>query len=505
MINSRLAQMKHAKIELEHGLKHNFPNLEERAKRMIDLLNDVNYHNPLPPTNKQYMAETFYAQHYARLLLKDLPLYLLRNGQVEDIYNMVKDPYALSTSITWALRCHPDSDIYPELQQLLRVSLELGGVISSTFPADMNDLNNPRHARENFNFPSMDMVKRLLVNQLQNEWSVEPSADNSHRYSQFLSFLIAYVGDEDPEWAVRFMLEHDERVQEIFEVNLFDVQMPEIRGIAGCIHSAHTSKILVELNRQRPELFEALMDTRFMGMCLEQSVWEHPGFKLADIPLHESTDKKRLIEMFITCAGRNALSEERRQDLNAVWSKLGLPGSLEKEALKSKRAYSILENSKSYNEFLRREELSPATILAHKQEHSMIGDQFTILDALINKPGKRIADSPETLSRHVAFVIVSSDPSDEYLNNAPIAVATIGAALLMLKEQSESKKSDGLVKLVKTAFADKKHHPELCKISKFLLDIARKEIPGLKEASLRKINWQDRSIKAHMVTEDLGL
>jgi hypothetical protein len=518
MIDSRLARLKHADDQLKHALKHNFDSLSERALVMVDMLLDISRDNPLPATNKQHLAEAFYCQMFARDLIKDLPLFLHREGAFEDIYRVVNDPAALGASIAWALVANPDFSGYEELQQVLKKSLELGGVFSSAFPGTVDRFSDPREARMWFRFPPLDQVKMLVSNQINNEWAIEPNAEDQYRYSQFLGFLIAYVADHEPEWSLDILLQHQDRLAKIFEINLFNTQNPDIRAVGGCLHTCQSEKLLTELHRRRPDYYDQIMSTQYMGRLLLQMVATSPDFKVAQLPAHAMLSKPMLIAMFTRCAWNNSLSTERLEDLDAAFKKNGFPGHLIRDSLKSKHFDHVSRAMKGYSEMLKVPDYgiggSGATEFEEDQDDfistvisdsMMVGDNYLLLDSLKNKPGSRISDSPVALDNHTAYLFEFDRLPLNSLENTTVTGALLGVVVRKLQQKPSDSEKKMLVGFVQKVLDNKCHHPALAKLSHDLLHSALSHFPDLDRNMLRKINWRDRAIKGEMLTEDLGM
>lgn len=506
MTLSRLATLKKTKDFLAHGLKHHFKDLEDRAVSMINLIMEVSQGSPLPPTNKQYLPEMFFAQMYARDLIQDLPLLLMKEGRFEDMYRITNDPSALGGCIAWGMNTAYDSPLYDDLKALLKKSLELGGVLSSNFAVNMSSLRDPRQARGSYNLPPVDQVKMLVTNQLKNEWAIEPEAPNSHRYGEYMAFLIAYICDNDPQWGLRFLLENEDRLSEIIDPNFYGPKSPHLKSIAGCIPATLTAKLLSELNRVVPEFYDELMGTRFIDSLLINAVEKSPEFKVSDLPAHENLLKPFLTSVFSQCAGSNTLTQDRLEDLNQAWDKVAQKGALARESFKSENFKYLNSVMSEYNALIRTPDLTAEKLIEQSREFPGVGSHWLFLDALRNKPGSRITDDPQVHANHLAFRLVSSTTDLEFIENLPVKAITLGVIALELKGLGSDENEDqALLKLLRTAFENKEHHAEVAKLSKQAVESAMDAMPDFDKKQLRKINWMDRSIKASMLEEDLGM
>lgn len=506
MTQSRLATLKQAKDHLAHGLKHNFKDLEDRAVTMMNLLMDITSVNPLPPSNKQYLPEMFFAQVCARDLIQDLPLFLMRNEALEDIYRITNDPAALGSCISWGMSTSDDSPFYAELKALLQKSLELGGVLSSKFSVDSKALRDPKQAREENKLPPVEQVKMLVSNQIKNEWAIEPEAHNNRNYGQYMAFLIGYICDNDPQWGLRFLLENEVRLGEIVESNFYSSQVPHLKGIVGCLPSTITAKLLAELNRVVPEYYEELMGTRFMAGMVLNAVESSPDFKISDLPPHEALMKPTLITVFEHCASTNTLTQDRLADLNAAWDKIASKGCLVRDCIRSSDFKSMAATIDGYSDLLRSPRLSASKIKNAIEDYRCVDSNWLILDALKNKPGARIEDDPKVYANHCAFRLAATTVDVEFIEKMPVTGLTLAIAALDLKDGNQYEAEEkALIIFVSKAFEDKTYHREVAKLNEEQLDAALAELPNFDRTQLRKINWVDRSIKARMLEEDLGM
>lgn len=496
---SRLATLKAAKDHLAHGLRHNPHDLEERAKAVLDLLLDINERDPLPASNKQYLPEMFFAQEAARFVIDKLPLYLHRQGRLEEVYRSIKDPTALSGCIAWGLTSRDDSDTNTVLREILKTSLELGGVLPASFTLGRDILNHPRQARGEFNFPPLDQVKLLVTNQLKNEWAIEPNAHNVYRYGQFIAFLVSYISDHDPQWAMEFIQENEQHLSELFEGNFYGLQSTDARVIGGCLHSSQTAGLLIELNRVKPEQYDELMGNHYMMVLLLDMVEKAPDFKVADLPANEGISKGLLVAMFIRCASTNSLTQERLDDLQSVWARVEPASNLVREALKNRHFKEVSTEMAAYNDLIRSEKTTAKDLVSNKN-FDMVGQNWLLVDSLSKKKGSRITDDPKAYASHMAFLMGSTDVEPEFFKDVPVTAITIGVGLQILGEWTD----DSVRAFVQSAFDNKEHHPEVAKITMDDLEVARREL-ALDEKVIRKINWVDRSIKATLLEQDLGM
>lgn len=506
MTQSRLATLKKAKDQLAHSLKHNFKDLEARGLAMIDLLLEITSGKPLAPTNKQYLPEMFFAQMYARDLIKDLPLLLLRQGRFEDVYGITNDPSALGGCISWGLSTHEESPVYEELIELLRKSLKLGGVLSSNFSIKLESLRDSLGRMEGRNQSPLDLAKMLVTNQIKNEWAIEPEAQNYHRYGQYMAFFTAYICDRDPQWGLRFLHENQDRLSEIIDTNHIGLQAPHLKSIAGCFPSILTANLLVELNRTVPEYYEDLMSCRFIDSLIVNAVLVSPDFRVADLPVHETLQKPFLTSIFAQCAAQNCLTPERLEDLKLAWDRVAPKGRLVSDSLKSASFKYMTNAMDEYHALIRTPGLLAEQIVENSKEFPYVGSQWLHLDALRNKPGSRIIDDPQVHANHLAFLLASSRIDLEFIETLPVKGITLGVIALESQALGSNESDDeALLKILRKAFENKEHHGEVAKLSKKALDSALDLLPDFDKSKLRKINWVDRSIKASMLEEDLGM
>lgn len=506
MTNSRLATLKQARDHLAHGLRHNFKDLEERAVTMMNLLMDITSINPLPPSNRQYLPEMFFAQMYARDLIKDLPLFLIRRGALEDIYRITNDPSALGGCISWGLSASVDDSFHNELRDLLDQSLNLGGVLSSSLPVDARLLRDPKQARDELSFPSVDQAKKLLSNQIKNEWAVEPDVQNNRNYGMYLALLIGYICDNDPQWGLQFLLENDARLGEIIDTGYRSSQVPHLKSVVNCLPSTLTTKLLEELNRVVPEYYDELMRTRFMGGMLLNAVDSSPEFKISSLPPHESLMKPTLAALFSHCASMNTLTQERLDDLNQAWDKVATKGCLVRDSLKSAHFKSMATTMRNYSELIRTPGLTAEMLKDAIEDYRCVDSNWLLLDALKNKPGARIEDDPQAFANHCAFRLAATMVDVDFIERMPTTGTTLAIAVLELKNGTHyEEEAQALTRFVSAAFEDKANYGEIAKLTEDQLDAALDQLPDFDRSVLRKINWVDRSIKARMLEQDLGM
>ncbi|MBI6885873.1 hypothetical protein [Pseudomonas putida] len=505
MIDSRLARLKKAKIDLDHALKHNFENLADRADLFIDLLLDITIENPKPATNRQYMAEMFYAQSLGRELIRDLGLYLYRKDQLEKVYRVIQDPLALSGPICWALGCNKESEIYPELQGMMKKCLSLGGIVSGSF-ATGNTWSNPRDSRKKFDFPSVDDAKSILRNQMKNEWALESNADEYYNYSNFISAFSGYIGDHDPEWAIMFSLEHEDRLNELMgaTAGVFEDSNFKLNHLNALILASVTSKTLQELHKQRPELYFEVMGSVFGKKMLEQNVTWYSEFEIADLPFEGRDGRAKLLGIANLCLKCETLDKRKFKDISDCYKNSGHGANMLSDLKKIAETKRIISIIGEYREFIGRESLSLKKISGLKKNFSYIGENFEFVDSLINKPDNAISQNTTTIENHISYIFLKQENiSKNFVSKAMITAKTLNAAVVAL----DSNDDNGIIlkHFVKKAFNNPNYYDAVSGLTKENLDRVLRELPEFDKNTLRKINWVDRSIKADFISEDLGV
>lgn len=500
MTEHRLTRLKQAKKKLQNTLDFDHENMEGPAKELFDLLKEVTMFNPLPATDKQHRLERYVAETYARDMLDMMSLHLHYEGYLEDIYGMIQDPAALSNSILKGMTADPNGEWYKDNLELMQAALKLGGIIAGKSLKSMDYIFSPHEYKSGYVFSDTGAVKKLIQNHMENEWALEIEEHEQRNYQAFLGLLVATVGDVDPQWAVRFVLEHDVRLQSLFKIGPYSVERTDLRPLIGCIALSGTPKMLVELNRQRPDLYEAFMLENFKDVLLDRKLKMFPEFRLSDFPIHESLSEQKLIKLFISCGQSDSLTAPRLEDLNAAWSRFGFTGQLLHEAMESEAFQPLADKISAYHTFLMTEDLTAEQVMASKNKFNGVGKNFTLLDTLVNKLDG-VPPSVQYSGNHYAYLLASHGMKDQILESMPIKGITLGTAILV----HEQNRRDELLKVIREAFADENHYPEVAKLPKALLDKAMKLIPKFDQSILRQINWVDSSIKAKLISDDMGL
>ena len=499
MIDSRINQLRHAHQELDHKLQWRPQDLAGPADLLIDLLIDMSQ-NPLPATSPQYRVEMHQMQISGTYLLGVLYRYLVMENKLKEIYQCVQNPLELSNCIASAF-CYPDDEF---CLSMASEALELGGILSSKFASNSYELSNPQSYRVGKAFPPADIIKGTLSNRLENEWAIEHTAKDTFRYCEHTALLLAMVADEDPEWAIRFLLEHEERLIELFDP-LPDLKNdPIAKMLQAVFRGTLSSKPFVELHRQRPEYFDLLVKTRFLEDHIQNTLPNSPEFKLSEIPVTEAVFDLNMSYWFLKCVINGSLTSERKADMGKAWNQYGLKGDIAVEVMKSKISKKMLAFVKPYYEFIKNPELSAQAIIEIRGEYHDINPHFEALDAFLNKSGKRLADCPVSMENHTAYLLASIEVDPEFCQKTMVTAKTLEVSLLKLHTEGRNK-TEALLDFVRQAVMQKQHRPEVAKLSNDFYLMLREFLPKLDVELLRSIRWEDSVTKAGLLEDAMGL
>jgi hypothetical protein len=494
---SRINQLRKARHDLEHKLQWDMANAAPWIDKLIDEVVEISHKYPLPASHPQSMAEMFEAQACAKYLFESNAYYLFNEGRVEDVYQCLNNPLVLSYGIAASFN-HPTEDRYVAMG---RKAIAMGGILTSHYTRNSSGLSDTQAWRAERVMPPLDIVKGTLVNQFLHEWAIEHDAHEFYRYSEFTSAIMGYVADEDPEWAIRFTLEHEDRFRDMFS-GAHRPYDDHIKLMTSILSSSLTAKPFTELHRQNPEYFESLQYGSFLPQHIQSNLVHYPVFRLSEMPFIESVTEFHLGIFFLECAVKGVLTQDRLDDLSQTWTQYGFKGDMVTEVMKSKSTKNYLEFMKPYYAFINNEALTAEAILTC-EGHSHINEHFDVLDALVKKPGKRLADSPVAQANHIAYLLAHTTVNTELCKTVMVTGTILEVCLRRIKK--ERNEDQNLLDYVNKALKNKQHHPEVAKLSYELVEIARQALPEISDELLRKINWQDRSIKAELLDDALGL
>jgi hypothetical protein len=499
MMISRINQLRQAHQDLEHKLQWRPEELAAPANVLIELLIDMSK-SPVPVSSAQYRAELHQMQLSGTYLLGVLHRFLVMENKLKEIYQCVQNPLELSNCIASAF-CYPDDEF---CLSMASEALDLGGILSSKFASNSYELSNPQSYRVGKAFPPVEIIKGTLSNRLENEWAIEHNAKDSFRYCEHTALLLAMVADEDPEWAIRFLLEHEEHLIELFDPLPNINNDPIAKILQAVFRGTLTAKPFAELHRQRPEYFDLLVNARFLEEHIQKTLPNSPGFKLSEIPVTEAVFDLNMSYWFLKCVINGSLTPERKADMGKAWNQYGLKGDIAVEVMKSKISKKMLAFVKPYYEFIRTPELSAESIMKSSGDYRDINEHFEALDAFLNKPGKRLADDPIAMENHAAYLLASTNVDVEHCRKTQVTVKTLEVSLLQLQAQDRHK-SDALLDFVRLAVMNKQDHPEVAKLSNDFYLLLRTLLPKLDVELLRTIKWKDGVTKAGLLEDALGL
>lgn len=499
MIVSRINQLKKAQVDLDHMLKWRPEDLSGPANTLIDLLIEISQ-SPLPATNPQYRAELHQMVLSGSYLLGILSRYLVKENKLKVIYQCVQNPVELSNCIALAFA-------YPEDEHCLAVAgeaLSLGGILASSYSNNSYEMRIPQSYRMGRKFPPLGILKGTLSNRLENEWAIEHTANDSYAYSEHTAVLLAMIADEDPVWAIRFMLEHEERLIEMFDSHSNGMDDPAYNMLKAVLRGTLTAKPFVELHRQRPEYFDLLVSSRFLTEHIQSTLLDSPAFQLSEMPVTEAVFDLNLSYWYLKCVLNGSLTPERQSDMSKAWAQYGLKGDIAVEVMKSKVSKKMLAFVKPYYDFIKNPDLPSQAIFELGGRYQEITEHFEALDAFLNKPGKRLADLPVLKENHDAYLLATIDVDTERCQQMMVTAKTIETSLLKLKDQ-DRRQSDELLDFVRKAVTQKEHHPEVAKLSNDFYLLLREMLPKLDVALLRKIKWKDPETRAGLLEDAMGL
>lgn len=498
MVVSRINQLRKAQEDTELYLRNSTDHVVPYIDALIDLVVDVYSTSPKPVSHPQYVPERVEAQRCATYLFDRLAHYLFFKGKVEDVYQCLQNPLVLSYGIARALSEPTDS----KFVDMGRKAVSLGGILSAKY-AQNADIGDPQAYRARREMPPLDIIKGTLVNQFKNEWAIEHDADQHIRYGQFTCILLGHALDIEPDWAIRFMLEHEDRLKEMLD-HCYHPYQAEPKFLSSVFRATLTAKPFVELQRQCPEYFDALNACNFLPAHIESTLVDHPEFKLSEMPFIETIFEMHLDNFFVACVKQGALSHDRLADLRKAWTQYGLEGDIAVEALKSKTTQQKLAFVKPYYKFIKDPLLSPQQILEKSDEFKDVHEHFEVLDGLLNKPGKRLADSPASLENHTAFLL-SARPVDRKFCDGLVVTPKI-LEVCLRKLNSQDRDNQGVLRnLLRDVIKDKNQRQIVAKLSHDMVHVLQHVLPNLDIAHLRAIKWEDPAIKAEFLEDALGL
>jgi hypothetical protein len=498
MVVSRINQLRKAQEETELYLKNSTDHVVPYIDALIDLVVEVYSTPPKPALHPQYVAERVEVQRCATYLFDRLAHYLFFSGRVDDVYQCLQNPLVLSYGIARALSEPTDA----KFVEMGRKAVSLGGILSANY-AQRGDIGDPQAYRARREMPPLDIIKGALVNQFKNEWAIEHDADQNIRYGQFTCILLGHVMDAEPDWAIRFMLEHEDRIKEMLD-HCYHPYQAEPKFLSSVFRATLTAKPFVELQKQCPEYFDALLACNFMPSHIESTLVDHPEFKLSEMPFIETLHEMHLEHFFLACVKQGALSHDRLADLRKAWTQYGLEGDIAVEAMKSKSVQQKLAFVKPYYAFIKDPRLTPQQIIDKCEEFNDVHEHFEVLDELLNKPGKRLADSPAALENHLAFILSARDVDAKFYKQVHVTPKILEVCLRKLSGQNRCD-AGGLSTFLTTVVKDKKQRQTVAKLSHNMVHVLQQVLPKLDIAALRAIKWEDPAIKAELLEDALGL
>jgi hypothetical protein len=495
---SRINQLRKAQEDTELYLKNSPENVEPYIDALIDLVVETFSTSPKPVSHPQYVAEMVEVQRCATYLFERLSHYLYVTDRVGDVYQCLQNPLVLSYGIAVALS-KPDEDRYVAMG---RKAVSLGGILTSSY-ARSGDIGDPQAYRASRSIPPLDIIKGALVNQFKNEWAIEHDATDNLRYGQFICVMWGHVADVEPEWAIRFMLEHEERLSELMN-NCFHPYKDERKFLSALLRTTLTAKPFIELQRQCPAYFDELQVGSFLPEHIEYTLVKYPQFKLSEFPFIETIFELHLSSYFLQCVTRGTLSDDRLADLRKAWTKYDLKGDIAVEALKSVSIKQHLAFVKPYYTFIQDPLLTPQQILDNSKEFTKVNQHFGVLDELLNKPGKCLVDSPAALENHMAYVL-SATPVDKAFCQKMLVTPKILEVCLLKLAANNRGENEVLIDFMTDVLKDKKQRQTVAKLSHDMVKLLQKVIPDLDIALVRAIKWEDPVIKAELLEDALGL
>lgn len=500
MTNSRLAQMQFAKRDFDRAMELNPNSSEWPVRALVKLLVEV-AENPAPADSPQRKPEAFYAESTARYLFEKVPFLLNYCGFYEQTYSLIQDPSVLSGSIVRALVESPASDHYDKHQEILAKALDLGGLIMPKHSLSNQNMINPTAARSHYSFTKLSQAKQLLENQAVNNWVAQYEEYDGYNLANYLIFLVGYVGDQDPAWAVDYTLKNSDFLEPLMKGNSIAVENPLARAFAAVLHGTTTADMLLAIKPVRPDIYDALLESEWMPLFLQKLI-VLPDFKLASLAPHHALTQELHAELFVRFGRLNALTEAKFQDIEQSWLLSGFEEKMIAVVRNSEDFKNFAGDLKAYKDLLRSPNLTAKDLVEKKGKFGFAGENFPLFDALVHRAADRISRSETLMTNHSAFGMTSHWLSDKSKQVSPIKAITLGVAILGLKQ---NKHNERLRDFIVKAFNDQVYHPEVAKLSGDLVDLALEHAPAIDQKLMRKINWEDRAIKARLLETDLGM
>jgi hypothetical protein len=495
---SRINQLRKAQDEVDQYLRHSTAHVESYIDALIDLVVEAFVTSPKPVTHPQYRAEMVEVQRCATYLFERLAHYLFVTDRVDDVYQCLHNPLVLSYGIAMAL-INPHEDRFVAMG---RKAVSLGGILTANY-ARSSDIGDPQAYRAKRDMPPLDIIKGVLVNQFKNDWAIEFDAPQNLRHGQLTCVLWGHVADSEPEWAIRFMLEHEDQLSVLLE-GCFHPYQDARRFLTALLRTTLTAKPFIELQRQCPEYFDALLAGSFLPEHIETTLVKYQKFKLSEMPFLEIMSQPHLSQYFLECVKRGTLTHDRLTDLRKAGTLYGLQTDIAVEALKSPGAKKQLAFVRPYYSFIRDPQLTAQQILEKTKDFTGVNQHFDVLDGLLNQPGKRLADSPAALENHTAFILSATRFDAAFYQQVLVTSKILEVCLMKLSDKSRDD-NEGLMDFLTEVIKDKKHRQVVARLSYDQVNVLKKVIPELDIALVRAIKWEDPVIKAELLEDALGL
>jgi hypothetical protein len=500
MTISRINQLRKAQEETEGYLRNSTAHVVPYINKLIDLVVEV-FSTPKPASHPQYTAEMVEVQRCATYLFEALSHYLFSSDRVEEVYPCLQNPLLLSYGIATALNKAGEA----ESVAMGRKAVSMGGILSSKYALN-SDIGDPQAYRAKKKMPPLDIIQGALINQFKNEWAIEHDAKENIRHGLFTCIMLGHVADAEPEWAIRFMLEHEEQLTDLLQ----HCHHPYENGrkfLSAVLRTTLTAKPFLELQKQRPEYFEALQEGGFLPEHIETTLTKYTKytqFKLSEFPFIETLSELHLSSFFINCLLKGTLTHDRLADLRKAWKQYGMVGDIAVEVLKSQVIKDKLAFTESYYAFIKDPSLTPEQILKKSKEHKDVHEYFDVVDGILNKPGERLSDLPVALENHTAFLLTARPVDSTFCKKVVVTPKILEVCLRTLSDW-DRERNGALLQFLNQILKDKKHRPALAQLSYEMFHVLKQVIRNVDMNLLRAIKWEDPSIKGELLEDAMGL
>lgn len=510
-MRSRVKELKRLQTKFEHDLKWKPESIE--CENLVKLILDVAINNPALESDPEFLAERHHATLSAMYLLDIAPLYLHKHDHLRSIYQVVKNPIALSSAIAQSFYEDDKRELGdPDTKAMGIEALAEGGILHYKQMRD-KDIFSTR------NLASLDSKKtaKLLTNLFNNDWAQEPDAEDSFWYGASILSLIAAVAENYPQYAARLVIDNAYEISRYFysghadfEKNGLDRNTYEENAFHGVMSSAISTKLLAGLSSVDYKLYQDFLSLPKTTHMLAGKFLSEPDFGIRNLHPHPMVDKELLIGMFVSAASCGQMNSQKADDLQAYWSKAGGRVNLEQAASKTKLLQTIIKNYRELLDQVVEMEVIRARSLNDLLDHggiSGLSDGYLYADSLVSPKGKRVCEDERLLNAHNVLLVAANDgrlPGEQVSKMKMTKELFEAFSTLPRLENLISTHTEVREKLTE-AFTIPEQQVAVRGLTHAQMLSFKKMIPALTDDVLRKIDWKDAGIKAKFLDDALGL